>query len=587
MSSLLISGVFAAGFGFALSVQAWTWATIAFAGWLITVSVLRRLENEQPRDTNEPSDAQAVVPTAAEWTAPRISLEKLKDITNAINVLISAVDSEERFVYANQAHHDLDRHPGRSLVGMTLRENLGPVAYEIIAPYVAKALSGERVRFETTIPSSEMGQELYFVSTYVPRVDVDGTVDGFYVLSENLTDQRAAEFERQALEKRMMQSQKLESLGVLAGGIAHDFNNLLASMMAGAGLVRRGLQAAKDVDDDIEQIELAAQSASDLCRQMLEFAGKGNNEEVALELPVLIREMQELLEVSVLPSVTLEFDLAEVSKPIRGDTGQLRGAIFTLITNASEAMSGRSGSITVRTSESVLDREALSQTYLDDELPAGPYAVLEVTDEGCGMTDDVIASVFDPFFSTKFTGRGLGLASTLGIVRSHHGAIDVQSEPEVGTRIRIALPLLAERALEPVRKPPTPVDDWQGGGTVLVVDDDSRVRRASKRILEGCGLKALTAESGTATLDLLRKRAPHSIDLIVLDLTMPVMDGAQTLAEIRKLDPDVKVLLCSGYSEAEVKERCRGLDYAGILPKPFGFNAFASRVRDLLEDETD
>ncbi len=577
MSSLLISGVFATGLGFAFAVGAWSWAAVAFAGWLMAASLLRHLEGD---DSPEASDDSLRV---VEANGPRISVEKLKDITNALNVMICIIDGKERFVYANQAHYALHGHPGKNLVGMTLLENLGPVAYQEIAPYIAKALAGERVRFETTIPAEVLGRELYFVSTYVPRINADGTVNGFYSLSENLSDQRAAEFERQALEKRMMQSQKLESLGVMAGGIAHDFNNLLASVMSSAGLVRRGVAAGDDVDEDLEQIEMAAQSASDLCRQMLEFAGKGGSEESQFDLRALVREMHDLLEVSIPSGVELRLELDDPMGSVHADPGQLRQVVFTLVANASEAMGGRSGAITVRAYESELDREALSNTYLDDELPAGRYAVLEVKDNGSGMTPEVVACLFDPFFSTKFTGRGLGLASTLGIVRSHRGAIEVKSEPEVGTRIRIALPIHGNAEKQPLRHSAPPVDDWQGEGTVLVVDDDPGLRRASRRILEGCGLEPLMADGGEAALDILREHGTANVDLIVLDLTMPVMDGAETLSEIRKLDPDVKVLLCSGFSEAEVRERCDGLEYSGMLPKPFGFTAFASTIRTILE----
>lgn len=585
MPSLLISAVFAIGFGYALAVQAWTWAAVALAGWLMTARLRRHLDRRDPAFLSSEERPAGAGDEDESTRPPRITSEQLKEVTNALHVMICVVDSEERFVYANQSHYVTHTLPGQELLGKTLLETLGPVAYQEIAPYVAKALAGERVRFETILPAELMGRELYFVSTYMPRFNADGSVNGFYSLSENLSQQRAAEYERQALEKRMVQSQKLESLGVLAGGIAHDFNNLLTHMMSSVGLARRGLVAGQAIDDDLDQIEVAAKSASDLCRQMLEFSGRGPNEAVPVDLPKLVNEMHELLEVSAPSSVELEFDLEEAGGDILGDGGQLRQVLFTLVANAAEAMTERSGKIYVRTREADLDREALSKTFLDDELPEGRYALLEVEDEGCGMDKKVIASLFDPFFSTKFTGRGLGLASTLGIVRSHRGAIEVHSEPEVGTRIRVALPIGSERTKPSLPAVAPPIDEWQGEGTVLVVDDDPGLRRASRRILEGCGLETIVAEGGEEALAILEERGSANIDLIVLDLTMPGMDGAQTLAEIRKREPDteIPVLLCSGYSEAEVRERCDGLDYAGMLPKPFGFNAFASTVRGLLE----
>ena len=576
-----IAGLLALGLGVALSRGAWLWAFAAGAAWAaisITglsfgfVSGLRRpVETSPEKRSPESSDLP-------------IFESDMRALLDSVPTLICVIDAEARFEYANRAQQDQHGRPAHSFVGVSILDTIGESAFAIVEPYIRRALRGERVRFEVEFPNPEAGgHPLYFDSVYVPRFDSDGSVSGFYSFSVDITGQKTVEAERRALEQRMMQSENLESLGMLARGVAHDFNNLLVSIMANVDIVRFDLNNGGAVDEELRQIEIAAQNAAVLCRQMLDYSGQADTELELVDLSSLAKELSDVLDNTLPASVSLRFDPEASMAPVQGNPGQLRQVIMSLIKNAWEAMPEGEGSITISSGVVYADTETLAGSYIDDELLPGQYAFLQVSDTGSGMNEEVMSNLFDPFYSTKFTGRDLGLAAVLGIVRGHRGAIEVESKLEVGTQIRILIPVLEAQARP---KPPDEfdaIDEWRGSGTVLVVDDDPGLRRATHRILTGCGLQPLTAEGGNEALEIIKQLPPGSLNLIVLDLTMPGMDGAETLAKIRRIDAEVPVLLCSGHTEAEVKKRCKGLHYSGMLAKPFGFKSFASAIRALLE----
>lgn len=579
-------GLLAVGLGVALSHGAWLWAFAAAAVWAGVFPFSSKALSKPLSSSSAPRvGGSALSGPALDASDLAISGEDIRALFDAVPALIAVIDADMRFEYANRAHHDLHGRPARPLAGSGLQEILGASAFANIEPFVLRALKGERVRFDVEIPSQQTGgTPLSFSSVYVPRLRSDGSVSGFYSLSRDVTNEKTVEADRRTLEQRMLQSEKLESLGILAGGIAHDFNNLLVSMMANVDIVRRDLKSGATVDAELYQIEVAAQSAAVLCRQMLDSSGHGSRAFELVDLTSVACEMSELLESSLPAAVRLQLDPASTMAPVHGDSGQIRQVIISLITNASEAISDGAGSITIGSGVIYANADTLAQSYIDDNLPAGRYAFLQVDDTGSGMNEEVLSNLFDPFFSTKFTGRGLGLASTLGIVRGHRGAIEVVSEPGSGTQIRVLIPVLEAQAKPKPAAKIESIDEWRGSGTVLVVDDDPGLRKATHRILQGCGLTALTAASGAEALEIIEAQADGALDLIVLDLTMPMMDGAETLAKIREIDAHIPVLLCSGYTEAEVQDRCKGLEYSGMLAKPFGFVSFAGTVRALLED---
>jgi signal transduction histidine kinase/ActR/RegA family two-component response regulator len=385
-------------------------------------------------------------------------------------------------------------------------------------------------------------------------------------LERELEARQRAHEDRLMLEHKLQETQKLESLGVLAGGIAHDFNNLLVSILGNVGLVLLDLEPASPVRESIEQIKIAAQRAADLTKQMLAYSGKGRFVMQPIRLNAIIAEMTQLLQVSINKNARLKFNLAENLPPFEGDATQVRQVVMNLIVNASDAIGERPGVITLTTGYVRADRTYLAQTFMAPDLPEGGYVYLEVADTGAGMDAATRARIFDPFFTTKFAGRGLGLAAVLGIVRGHRGAIKVYSEPGDGTVFRVLFPCQEVKTAS--GNGSGPEEERRGNGTVLVIDDEDVVRAVTKRMLERFGYTPLVAEDGQSGVQLFRA---HQGEIVctLLDMTMPRMSGEQALREIQKVTPEARVVLMSGYTEEEAISRFAGKGLSGFMQKPY------------------
>lgn len=385
-------------------------------------------------------------------------------------------------------------------------------------------------------------------------------------LARDLTERKKFEEERLAMERQLLHTQKLESLGVLAGGIAHDFNNLLTAIIGNAEIGRRRLKPESPAMSNLEGIEQAAQRAADLARQMLSYSGRGKFIVEPLDLNVLLEEMLHMLEVSISKKAILRFNLHRPLPAVEADATQIRQILMNLIINASEAIGDKSGVIATTTGCMDCDESYLQQVWLEDNLKPGLYVYLEVADTGCGMDKETLSKLFDPFFTTKFTGRGLGMAAVLGIVRGHKGAIKVYSELGKGTTFKILLPA-CNRPAELFNNAKQNGQNWQGTGKVLLVDDEESVRAIGVDMLQELGFETLTATNGWEALEKFRHHP--DIRFVLLDLIMPKMDGEQCYRELRQLDPQVKVVLCSGYSEQEVTQKFIGKGLAGFIQKPY------------------
>ncbi len=398
----------------------------------------------------------------------------------------------------------------------------------------------------------------------------------------DVTGLKRAEEERRELEAQFQQAQKLESLGVLAGGIAHDFNNLLVSILGNADLALRALSPVSPGRPTVEEIKKAAIRASELTNQMLAYSGRGWFVVQPLNLNELVQEMGHLLQVSISKKVGLKYDLVEDLPAVEADAAQIRQVVMNLITNASEAIGEGSGAIVVATGVMDATRDYLSKACLDDNLPEGQYVYLEVSDTGCGMDEQTITKLFDPFFTTKFAGRGLGLAAVLGIVRGHRGCVTVESQVGKGTTFRVLLPR-SEKPVEAMPEHPAAVSlkQWRGEGTILVADDEESVRKVAKTMLEDGGFRVLLAGNGQEALEVFRQHADEIL-LVLLDMTMPEMDGQETFREMQRVREDVKVILFSGYDEQDTTSRFAGNSLAGFIQKPFGFDALMRKVRQVL-----
>ncbi|MFH1567274.1 MAG: PAS domain S-box protein [Gemmatimonadota bacterium] len=398
----------------------------------------------------------------------------------------------------------------------------------------------------------------------------------------DITARRRAEAERLRLEQQMQQTQKLESLGVLAGGIAHDFNNILTTVLGNAQLSLMELSPMSPARTSIREIEKAAQHAADLCRQMLAYSGRSSFPRESVDLGELIAEMAHLLRASVSKKAVLKLEAEPGQPPVSADPSQIRQIVMNLVINASDALDERAGGVIGVAVEVIqCDAASLRATELADDLEPGPYLCLEVTDTGSGMDAATRARIFEPFFTTKFTGRGLGLAAVLGIVRAHRGAISVESDPGRGTTFRILLPAMAAADRKATRARPAAAEEWRGRGTVLLVDDEESVRSVVGRMLERLGFATVTAADGAEAVAEFRQRGPE-FNLVLLDLTMPGMDGAEAFGELRRLDPEVRVVLTSGYSEEDVAGRFAGQGLAGVLQKPYSVDGLKEVLARLL-----
>jgi PAS domain S-box-containing protein len=402
----------------------------------------------------------------------------------------------------------------------------------------------------------------------------------------DITEYKHVEEEKRNLERQVQKKQKLESLGVLAGGIAHDFNNLLMAVLGHAELALEELPAASPARRNLAEIMAAARRAADLSLQMLAYSGKAVFTAERVGLRDLVEEMADLLKATISKSAILTLNLESGLPPIQADPSQIRQIVMNLIINASEAIGGRSGAITVSAGSTRCDEEYLRKTELHDGLAPGLYVFLEVTDTGIGMDVDTQSRIFEPFFSTKFTGRGLGLAAVLGIVRAHKGALKVSSEPGKGTTLRVLFPALEEAGEGEPAGDSAPPAGRRGTVTILLVDDEENLLALGSRMLEHLGFTVLTAADGQQAVDLYRQRGKE-IDLVLMDMTMPHMDGAEAFHELRRLNPDVRVVLASGYSREDVTSRFEGKVLDEVLQKPYTLAKLWETLAGLLPKRPD
>ncbi len=387
-----------------------------------------------------------------------------------------------------------------------------------------------------------------------------------------------AESRRLEIERHLLETQRLESLGLLAGGIAHDLNNLLTTMMGSAGLVRLGLPAGSPGIAHVDHIEAAAQQAADLARQLLAYSGKGKFVVSVADLNELAHETADLLRVSMARPISLEYQLCDSRLPIEGDVTQIRQVIMNLVVNASEALGEAGGTIDIRTRRE--DRpEGQASAHPSNSHPgAGSFAVLEVADNGPGMDDHTRARIFEPFFSTKATGRGLGLAAVVGIIRGHRGAILVDSAPGRGTTFRVFLPLAGA---VPDGRDPAAAAHSGPGRTILVVDDEPGIRQIAQVILGSEGYDVLTAADGLEALEQF-KAEPDRFSLVLLDMTMPRMGGEDALRAMRAIRPELNVIISSGYNENDQVGVYPGTGRTSFIQKPYRADELLASIQSAL-----
>ena len=446
--------------------------------------------------------------------------------------------------------------------------------------FLLHARGGSGLEYRLVQPE---GAIVWVYGLAAPLRDSEGQLTGCIGILLDITARKQSEQKRVELDSRLQQTQKLESLGVLAGGIAHDFNNILMAVLGNVDLALLDLAPAHPARLYLSDVEKATRRAAELCRQMLAYSGKGRFVVERVNLNDVVDEMARMLEISVSKKANLRYGFAANLPPIEVDVSQLQQIIMNLVINASEAIGDRSGTISIVTGAMECDRHYLGNTWLKHEIPEGLYVYLEVSDSGCGMKPEVLERMFDPFYTTKFTGRGLGLAAVLGIVRGHKGSLKVYSEPGRGTTFKVLFPPVSGTATQladesPVKQP------WRGRGTLLLVDDEETVRVLSKQMIERLGFRCVTAADGEEATTYFRIHSDE-ISVVLLDLTMPHMDGEETFRELRKLKPDVRVVLSSGYNEQDVTQRFAGKGLAGFIQKPYKLATLTEILRIALDGD--
>ncbi len=438
--------------------------------------------------------------------------------------------------------------------------------------------SGQPFEVEARIFNREhAGHRAYFMRAAPVRNEA-GELLEWMVTLQDVDDRRQSERERREIERRAQESQRMESLGVLAGGIAHDFNNLLVGVMGHAEWLSRRIDEYSPLQDNLKRIVGAAERAAQLCKQMLAFAGRGRTMVEPCNLSDIAREMQGTLLGIVPPGTLFSVRTQPNIAAVEADPTELRQVLISLVTNSAEAFEDRPpGSISVRIGAGHFDAEGLMRTKLGGRCEPGEYVYIEVTDDGPGIARDVLPRIFDPFFSTKFMGRGLSLAAVLGIARSHRGTVDVVSEPGKMTRVRFLLPALRAGA-ESSR---SMVARCAASGAVLVVDDDDEVRELARLTLEDVGMEVCSASDGQEAVDLFA-REHERIELVLLDLTMPGLDSATTLRELKAIKPQVRVVLTSGYLPGDAMERLGETGIDGFLQKPWRPSSLVQKLSSVV-----
>lgn len=438
-----------------------------------------------------------------------------------------------------------------------------------------EAFAGHASEFEFVAADDETTRT--FASCFVPIFDELGNVERLMGCTREITDQLALEASKQDLQKQVLHVQKLESLGLLAGGVAHDFNNMLTAVMGNLELAKLLTGSEHPAADSLVAAQSAVDLGANLCRQLLAYAGKGRFGIEPLSVGVAAKNVAAMLKGS-LPSGALVVVQTEGEVIIDASAGQIDQVILNLIVNAADALQGKAGRILLKVTEAALE-DAQFVAEIGGPVRGGTYAALSVEDEGTGIQAQTVARIFDPFFSTKDSGRGLGLAAVGGIIRGHQGFLRVETVEGKGTQISVYFPLSSKTpASVTTQESVTPA-----GKCILVVDDDERVREASAMLLVELGYETVEASSGHEALDHLREH-PGTVTAVLLDVSMPQLSGPRTLEKLNEISPGLPVVLSSGWERSEI-DTLLG-ERVTFLAKPYSLEALMSALASVLPQDS-
>ncbi len=506
------------------------------------------------------------------------SLSKTKAILVAVPDLMFVLSRDGKYIdshgNSSELYYSSDEIPGKSIFDLGLTATK---ADEILGAIHSTIASGRvhSVEYSLSFPDG-----LHYYEAGMSPYETDAVL----VLCRDVTARKTAEEQHQKLQTHVQHVQKLESLGVLAGGIAHDFNNILMAISGNAQLAAELCKTGGEVSSYIEAIETATNRAANLAGQMLTYSGRGKFKLAQVDLNSIVDEVSDMLSVTVSKKATLTISRDETLPLILADSTQVGQVFMNLVTNASEALENAPGTIDISTGVVYCDSNYVNALERLDKLPVGNYVYVEVKDSGSGISDEVRQNIFNPFFTTKFAGRGLGLSAVLGIMSSHKGALEIVSELNKGSTFRALFPEMAADLSSIPEANEILTDSPSSEGTILFADDESMVRDVVETMLDQLGFRVLTAVDGIDCIEKFRDKISE-IDLILLDITMPRMDGDEAFTEIKKLSKDVPVIIASGYSEHEIITRFPGEYPDGFLQKPYSVGELYNRIKTLLKQQ--
>lgn len=510
------------------------------------------------------------------------SEQKYRMIAESMSDIVWTLDMDLHVTYMNHSVERVLGYTAEEAMALGMNNLLSSESYAEVRRLIAKRLATDNERRATEYPPVIVDAEHRRKDGGTVRCEITAR----FLRDESLQPVGIIGVardvsERRRLEEQIRQAQKLESLGVLAGGIAHDFNNLLTGVLANAQFVLEDSEPGSPMHETVSDIISSARRAAGLCRQMLAYSGKGRFSVDKTDFSALVKALTPLLYASTSKKARLELELATALPLVEVDADQLRQVVVNLVTNASEALGEETGTITIRSGVGSFEPDYFRDGPMAENLPAGEYAFIEVADTGCGMDAETLSRIFDPFFSTKFMGRGLGMSAVLGIIRGHSGAIRIDTSPGQGTTVRALFPIpQIESPIDIVNE--SPDQPWKPSGVILVVDDEDPVRKVTRRVLIQCGFSVLLAEDGRQAIEMFQKREAD-IAAVLLDLTMPVMAGDEVYRELRKLSPNLPILLSSGYAPESFTGRLPEDFDQFFIQKPYEKTQLMDRLRAVME----
>ena len=531
------------------SEKRWRWLTWAVAGLVFALA----LSLWQASSLRQRKRAEVVL---------RESEERFRTLADTAPVMIVASGPDGRATFFNRVWLDFTGRTMEQELGTGWTNGVHPNDLDNCLSSYASSFEGRRnCHIEYRLLRAD-GEYRSVVCNGVPRFAPDGVFDGYIASCIDITDAKRAQEEALA-------RQKLESVGQLARGIAHDFNNLLGGILATTELALADRAESSFPEEELLTTRTAAIRGGEIVRQLMTYAGEESSAFEPIDLSLLVHEILQLLKVSISKQAILETELGEGLPAVRGNPAQIRQVVMNLVTNASEAIGDRTGVIRVTTARVRVapDLHVTGAAYL----PPGNYLKLEVSDTGSGMTSQVQSRIFDPFFTTKSPGRGLGLAAVQGIVRGHFGAIKVVSSSGQGTRFDVLLPSTDQEVIPATVAEASASEAARVTGTVLVVEDEDTLRLAVSKMLRKKGLSVIEAIDGTAAVDLFRANEPH-IALVLLDVTLPRMSGPEVFEELRRIRPDIKVIITTAYGQETTVPTVGGQQYWAFIRKPYQLN---------------